>query len=52
MRAVSALLHASIAEPPGAFETVKAVPVALVGESEAGLAERTFLQLLRCRQHM
>ena len=48
MCTMSALLHAGITEAPGAVETVIAVPVALVGESEAGLTERAFLQLPSC----
>lgn len=45
MRAMPALLDAFVAETPGALEADIAVPIAVVGEGEAGIAEGSLLQL-------
>lgn len=44
MGAVSTLKHTGVAVAPGAFEAELAVPVAVVGEGEAGFAEGSLVE--------
>ena len=44
VRAVVAAEHAGVTVSPGAFEADPAVPVAVVGEGEAGFAEGAGLE--------